>query len=143
MTIANVNSIDLYCEECGSGPPIIFQHGYTSSHEVWGGVIEKMCARNRCVAMDARGAGDSAHPENGYSIEQMAADIVGVADALDIDKFHYVGHSMGGVIGYELGLSHADRISMPRPGRRRPTASRRRGRSTTLCANVGRTRSGT
>ena len=111
MSIANVNSIDLYYEDCGSGPPIIFQHGYTSSHEVWGGVIEKMCARTRCVAMDARGAGDSAHPENGYSIEQMAADIVGVADALDIDKFHYVGHSMGGVIGYELGLSHADRIS--------------------------------
>ena len=110
MPIANVNNIDLYYEDCGSGPPIIFQHGYTSSHEVWSGVIKELRARNRCIAMDARGAGDSAHPEGGYSIKQMAADVVGVADALDIDKFHYVGHSMGGVIGYELGLSHAERI---------------------------------
>ena len=60
--------------------------------------------------MDARGAGDSAQPEGGYSIEQYARDVVGMADALGLDRFSYVGHSMGGGIGMQLGLEHADRL---------------------------------
>jgi len=63
------------------------------------------------VVMDARGAGDSAHPDDGYTIEQYAADVVGMADALGIDRFTYVGHSMGGGIGMWLGLEHADRLN--------------------------------
>ena len=77
MPLANVNGVDLFYEESGSGEPIIFQHGYTGAHESWDGVIERMRDRYRCIAIDARGAGDSSHPEDGYTIEQMAADVVG------------------------------------------------------------------
>ena len=110
MAIANVNGVDLYYEDIGVGEPIIFQHGYTASHDGWGPVIERMSVHYRCIAMDCRGAGDSAHPEDGYTIEQLAADVVGMADHLGIDRFHYAGQSMGGLIGFELGLSHADRL---------------------------------
>lgn len=110
MPLANVNGVDLFYEESGRGEPIIFQHGYTGAHESWDGLIERMRDRYRCIALDARGAGDSAHPDDGYTIEQLAADVVGLADTLGIDRFHYVGQSMGGTIGFELGLAHADRL---------------------------------
>lgn len=110
MAIANINGVDLYYEDAGSGAPIIFQHGYTSAHESWAGVVERMRTRYRCIVMDCRGAGDSAHPDDGYTIEQLAADVVGMADYLGIDRFHYTGQSMGGLIGFELGLAHADRL---------------------------------
>ena len=114
MPTANVNGVDLYYEISGpdDGEPIIFQHGYTSSHESWGGVVERLSEHYRCIAMDCRGAGDSARPDDpaSHNIEQFADDVCGMADALGIDTFHYCGQSMGGVIGFELGLSHADRV---------------------------------
>ena len=86
-------------------------HGYTGSHDMWlNEIAPRLADRYRCIVMDARGAGDSAHPEGGYTIEQYALDVVGMADALGLDRFSYVGHSMGGGIGFQLGLEHADRL---------------------------------
>ena len=110
MAKATINGADLYFEDIGIGEPIIFQHGYTASHEAWGGVVERMSEHYRCIAMDCRGAGDSSHPDDGYNIEQLAADVVGMADHLGLDRFHYAGQSMGGLIGFELGISHTDRL---------------------------------
>ncbi len=110
MAIATINGVNLYYEDIGIGDPIIFQHGYTASHDGWAGVIERLSARYRCIAMDCRGAGDSAHPEDGYTIEQLAADVVGMADYHGLDRFHYAGQSMGGLIGFELGLSYPERL---------------------------------
>ena len=111
MPRMRVNDIELFVEESGHGEPLLFVHGYTGSHDSWDGVVERLRDRYRCIVMDLRGAGDSEHPPGGYSIEQYAADVVGVADALGLDRFSYVGHSMGGLIGMWLGLEHAHRLS--------------------------------
>jgi len=106
-----VNGVELFHDEIGSGPPLILHHGYTGSHDAWLNLIApRLADRYRCIVMDARGAGDSDHPEGGYSFEQYARDVVGMADALGLDRFTYVGHSMGGGIGMQLGLEHADRL---------------------------------
>ena len=120
MATAMINGVELYYEEHGEGEPSIFQHGYTASHDGWAEAIARLSSRYRCIAMDCRGAGDSAHPADGYTIEQLAADVVGMADQLGLDTFHYAGQSMGGLIGFELGLAHAARlrsliISAPAP----------------------------
>jgi pimeloyl-ACP methyl ester carboxylesterase len=106
-----VNGVELFYEDTGgSGGVVLFHHGYTGSHDGWPPIIDQLRSEYRCVMMDARGAGDSAHPESGYTIEQYAADVIGIADALGIDRFTYVGHSMGGGIGMWLGLEHAARL---------------------------------
>jgi pimeloyl-ACP methyl ester carboxylesterase len=111
VSIKTVNGVDLFYEELGSGPPLILHHGYTGAHDVWlDQIAPRLADRYRCIVMDARGAGDSAHPEGGYTIEQYALDVVGMADALGLDRFTYVGHSMGGGIGMQLGIEHADRL---------------------------------
>lgn len=106
-----VNGVELWFEDTGGdGEVVLFHHGYTGSHDTWPPVVERLRGRYRCVMMDARGAGDSAHPTDGYTIEQYAADVVGMADALGVGRFTYVGHSMGGAIGMWLGLEHAERL---------------------------------
>ncbi|OAI38645.1 hypothetical protein AYO38_01915 [bacterium SCGC AG-212-C10] len=110
MPHANINGASLFFAEQGSGPAIIFHHGYTGSHDSWDEVVPAFSDRYRCIVMDCRGAGDSEHTAGGYSIEQYARDVVGMADHLGIDTFTYVGHSMGGVIGMELGLSFPNRL---------------------------------
>jgi pimeloyl-ACP methyl ester carboxylesterase len=107
----SINGVELFFEDTGgSGEVILFHHGYTGSHDSWPPIVDQLRDEFRCVMMDARGAGDSAHPDGGYTIEQYAADVIGMADALGIDRFTYVGHSMGGGIGMWLGLEYAGRL---------------------------------
>jgi pimeloyl-ACP methyl ester carboxylesterase len=110
MAQANVQGVKIRYEDTGAGDAVVFHHGYTSSHEVWAGVVERLRERYRCIVIDARGTGGSDRPESGYAIEQMASDVLAVADGAGIERFTFVGHSMGGVVGMELGLAHASRL---------------------------------
>ncbi|MEX1103416.1 MAG: alpha/beta hydrolase, partial [Dehalococcoidia bacterium] len=82
------------------------------AHHGWDGVIPIVAAAGyRCIAMDCRGACDSEHTADGYSIAQYAQDALGMADALGLDRFTYIGHSMGGVIGMQLALTAQERLN--------------------------------
>jgi pimeloyl-ACP methyl ester carboxylesterase len=108
---ASINGAELFYDQAGSGEPLLMHHGYTGSHDAWWELITpRLQDRFHCIVMDARGAGDSSHPDDGYTIEQYARDVIGMAGHLGLDKFTYCGHSMGGVIGMELGINHADRL---------------------------------
>ncbi|MBI5948145.1 MAG: alpha/beta hydrolase [Chloroflexi bacterium] len=110
MPRAPINGTELFYDQQGEGEVLLFHHGYTGSHDAWAEVVPAFKDRYRCIVMDARGAGDSAHPAGGYSIRQYAADIAAMADHLGVGKFTYIGHSMGGVIGMELGLNYPERL---------------------------------
>lgn len=110
MPHATINGVELFYDEHGSGEPLLIHHGYTGSHYNWDAVVPFLADRYRVIRMDGRGAGDSGRPDSGHSIEQYAADVIGMADHLGLERFTYIGHSMGGVIGYELGLAYAERL---------------------------------
>jgi 3-oxoadipate enol-lactonase len=110
MARARINGADLYYDEQGSGEPLLFHHGYTGSHDEWEGTVERLSGKYRCIVMDCRGAGDSEHTADGYSIKQYAADVVGLIDHLGIDTFTYIGHSMGGITGMQLGMDYPERL---------------------------------
>jgi pimeloyl-ACP methyl ester carboxylesterase len=111
MPHATINGVELFYDEHGSGEPILLHHGYTGSHDAYDDVVPHLAKGYRVIRMDGRGAGDSTRSATGHSIEQYAADVIGMADHLGLDRFTYAGHSMGGVIGFELGLSYADRLN--------------------------------
>jgi 3-oxoadipate enol-lactonase len=107
-----VNGVELFYAEVGAGEPVLLHHGYTGAHDVFlNEIAPRLADRYRCIVMDARGAGESAHPADGYTIEQYVLDVIGLADALGLDRFTYVGHSMGGGIGMQLALEHTDRLN--------------------------------
>ncbi len=111
MPHVRINGARLWYEVRGSGEPLLLHHGYTASRVNWLPVAERLQDRYQIVLMECRGTGESEHTADGYSLEQYAADVIGMLDHLDLDRVTFAGHSMGGGIGYLLGLDHAHRLS--------------------------------
>ena len=80
MPHVTVNGARLWYEVCGTGAPILFHHGYTASRVNWMPVVERLEGRYQCILMECRGTGESEYTTDGYSLEQYAADVIGVMD---------------------------------------------------------------
>lgn len=91
-------------------PPLLMVMGWTGVKEDWD-LLPVALAQGRQVAIfDNRGIGESTVSEGPYSMEQLAADALAVADAAGFPTFDLLGISMGGMIAQSLALSHPDRI---------------------------------
>jgi pimeloyl-ACP methyl ester carboxylesterase len=110
MPHVTVNGARLWYDVSGEGDPILLHHGYTASRVNWMPVAERLETRYRVILMECRGTGESEHTADGYTLEQYAADVIGVAGHLGLERFTFAGHSMGGGIGYVLGLTYPERI---------------------------------
>src|SRR6185369_2705413 len=72
--------------------------------------VAHFMGRYRCVTFDNRDVGESSLAAAGYTPRDMAADTLGLMDALALDRAHVVGHSLGGAIAQELALAAPDRV---------------------------------
>lgn len=107
-----INRVQLYYEAHGDGLlPLIFMHGWSGTGHYFNGTIEHLDLTNlRAITMDLRGHGDSDKPEHGYSDEQLAADLLAVADAAGAEKFVLVGFSMSGRFAQYVPLIAPNRV---------------------------------
>lgn len=99
--------------EAGSGEPLMLVHGFTGAKEDFADFLDGFADRGwHVVAPDLRGHGGSEAPEDeeAYSIEEMAVDVLALADHLGWDRFDLLGHSMGGMVAQVLALEHPDRL---------------------------------
>ncbi|NMC43491.1 MAG: alpha/beta hydrolase [candidate division Zixibacteria bacterium] len=96
--------VNLYYEETGTGPPVVFLHGLTLDLRMWRRQIDYFSSQYRVVAYDSRGHGRSSCPETGYSVGDRVQDLKNLVTALDLPPFHLVGLSMGGAtaLGYAI-----------------------------------------
>lgn len=97
-------------------PPIVLSHGITLSSRVWARQIRSFSSAGfRTVAIDGRGHGESTVGDSGHSIENLAADLRSVLEALDLRDALLVGHSMGGMAVQAFAVHHpevvAERVS--------------------------------
>ena len=94
-----------------NAPVVCFTHSLNSDSGMW---VEQMVpllgAGYRALRIDLRGHGGSTALPAPYTIDQLADDVVLVLDALKVDRAHFVGLSIGGMIGQSLGLRHAGRL---------------------------------
>ena len=111
MPTVRANDIDIYYEEHGSGEPLLLIMGWGGNATSWQPQIPGLAEAYRVIAFDNRGVGRTAAPEGPYSITQMAADTIGLLDALDVPAAHVFGVSMGGMIAQEFALAYPDRVS--------------------------------
>ncbi len=112
VTQAN-DGIKIAYRSFGEGPEVvILVHGWMVSGAVHDDLLEHLDREGlRVIVPDLRGAGASDKPEEGYSIQRYADDILAVADAEKIGSFTVVGHSMGGQIAQWLAAYHPERIN--------------------------------
>src|SRR6201997_4460042 len=104
--ITTRDGVKLHVEEAGQGSPILFIHEFGGNHASWEPQLRFFSRRYRCITYAARGYPPSDVPENieSYSQAIAADDAVAVLDALEIDKAHIVGLSMGGFCAVHFGL---------------------------------------
>ena len=111
MAQALVNGVTLYYEDVGQGVPMIFVHEFAGETASWAPQVRFFARRYRTIAYNARGYPPSDVPEDpaAYSQQQAADDIRGMLDALQIQKAHVVGLSMGGYATLHFGLTYPER----------------------------------
>lgn len=109
---AKINGTELFIAVSGQDdkPALILNHSLATSHEMWGLQLPIFARHFRVVAFDMRGHGASAAPSGAYTLDQLADDVVGVADHLGLNRFNYLGLSIGGMIGQVLGARHGARL---------------------------------
>lgn len=110
MPVARVRDIDIFYRDDGEGRPVLFIQGLGVDHRGWGAVTRPLAKRFRCISYDNRDVGRSSYVEAPYDVVDMAADAVGLLDALGIARADVVGQSMGGVIAQEMAIRYPERV---------------------------------
>ncbi len=118
MPIVKVNGVNLYYEQEGKGPSVIFIAGYTCDLNYWMPIRAAFAKHFQVTLFDNRGAGRSDSPDEAYFIEDMASDTARLIEALDLKKPHVIASSMGTAITQTL-VKHApplvDKIVLTNP----------------------------
>ena len=114
-TVDVAPGVALRTETAGTGTPVVLLHGFPQTRHMWRHVAADLAHDHRVVVPDLRGYGDSDKPAatspDVYAKRTMAADVVALADALEIDRFALVGHDRGALVAFRAALDHPDRVS--------------------------------
>ena len=111
MPTVEVPGTELNYERAGAGEPLLLIQGMSANHMAWGRPFASLLERDfEVITFDNRGMGLSRRVTEGFSIAEMAADTLGLLDALEIESAHVLGISMGGMIAQELALANPGRL---------------------------------
>ena len=94
-----------------AGPAVILHHPLATDLTIWDELTAALRPRYRVVRFDARGHGASEATRAPYDFAMLGADVVGLMDHLKIARAHFLGLSMGGMVGQHLGLEHPQRFA--------------------------------
>lgn len=110
-TLTTDDGVSLAFEDTGSGTPVVFVHEFAGDLRSWEPQVRFFSRRYRCITYNARGFPPSDVPDDteAYSQERARDDVRAVLDALDIERAHVVGLSMGGFATLHFGLACPER----------------------------------
>src|SRR6516225_6270009 len=106
MPTATANGVEVWYEREGEGDDVVFISGLTDEGACWVDQVAGLKDRYRITTFDNRGVGRSSTPDGPFQIADFAADTAALIDALELERPHVVGSSMGGAIAQELALVH-------------------------------------
>lgn len=109
-----VDGLQLHYVEAGAGEPLVLLHGWPQHWWSWREVIGPLASHYRVICPDIRGLGWSDGGVD-YSLARLAADLIGLLDALGIERTRLVGHDWGAAIGYEACLGSPGRFEAYMP----------------------------
>lgn len=106
------NGINFNCRIEGKrgAPWVVFSNSLATNLSMWDEQADALGDRFQTLRYDQRGHGGTDAPEGKYSFDLLVADAIGLSDALEIERAHFVGLSMGGMTAVSLAQKHPDRI---------------------------------
>lgn len=105
------NGTILHVRIAGSGPAVVLLHGYGDTGDMWKPLVAELARNHTVIVPDLRGMGLSARADKGFEKVNEAADIIGVLDALGINRADVVAHDIGNMVAYALAARNADRVT--------------------------------
>lgn len=105
------NGIEIYYEIAGEGEPLVLISGLGYPLWQWHKMVPYLSQAFKVITFDNRGVGQTDKPAGPYTASMLAADTVGLLDALGIEKAILMGHSMGGFIAQAFALSYPARVN--------------------------------
>ena len=94
-----------------SAPAVLLSPSLGTTWEMWDELTEVLAPTYRVVRYDTRGHGRSPVPPGPYTVPELASDVLALADALDVERFGFVGLSLGGAIGQTLAAARPERVA--------------------------------
>jgi pimeloyl-ACP methyl ester carboxylesterase len=110
MAIVQANGVGLWVEQAGEGEDVVFVSGLADEGACWVDQVSGLSDRYRITTFDNRAVGRSDVPEGEYRIADFAGDTIALLDALELERVHLVGSSMGGAIVQEVALARPERV---------------------------------
>lgn len=105
------NGIDIHYQIEGSGPWLTLSHSLACDLSIWDQQMAALTPHFTVLRFDTRGHGQSSVPAGAYTWQELRDDVLGLLDALGIEKTHFAGLSMGGMIAQHLALAAPQRLS--------------------------------
>jgi pimeloyl-ACP methyl ester carboxylesterase len=109
---ADISNAKIAYKTYGSGEPLIMCIGFSTNMDLWSTkAIEMLQTKYKVIVFDYRGMGLSTNTESTMSVSSMAEDVSDLLAALNIDKAHVLGWSMGGYVAQMLALNHPEKVN--------------------------------
>lgn len=105
-----INGIQMHYVTAGSGPTVVLLHGFPEFWYSWRKQIAALSDSFTVVAPDLRGYNETDKPSWGYETDVLTADVIGLIDALGVDKVYLAGHDWGGALAWNVGISYPQRL---------------------------------
>ena len=109
-SFVEANGINICYEILGEGEPLILIHGFGVTKEEWIGQFIPLSKYFKVIRFDNRDSGKSDHPIAKFTYQVLADDTKALMDALDIEKAHIVGWSMGGMVAQEFAINYPEMV---------------------------------
>ncbi len=110
MPFIQAGDLRVHYRDHGAGEPVLFVHGNWATSAWWEPTLDRLPGSYRGIAYDLRGRGQTEGPDHGYTMPEMAADLLAFADLLGLTTFHLVGHSLGSAIAMQVALEQPTRV---------------------------------
>lgn len=94
----------------GSGPALFMIHGIGARRTGWSKMTEQLKSSFQCISYDLRGHGESPMPQGRFGLDELVADLEALRARLGIEKAHFIGHSLGGMIGPAYAHKYPERV---------------------------------
>ena len=103
-------ALDCHYSITGSGPAIFLTHGIGAAKDAWRFIVPKLSENFTVIAYDLRGHGKSPVTHKNFGLDELVLDLERIREKTNINKGHFVGHSLGGMIAPAYAKKYPDKV---------------------------------